>query len=76
MNLHNSALQTLGKGAPVLDSAPAAVECKVTEVAELGCHHIVVGEVINDIQNKDIDGRPDHAILHMNDLGEKVFYVG
>lgn len=63
-------------GAPILNSAPAAVECKVREVVELGCHHIVVGEVINAVQNKDIEGRPDHAILHMSDLGDNVFYGG
>lgn len=63
-------------GAPILDSAPAAVECKVQDVVELGCHHIVVGEVINALQNREIDGRPDHAILHMSDLGDKVFYGG
>ncbi len=63
-------------GSPILASAPAAVECKVQNVVEMGCHHIVVGEVVNALQNKDIDGRPDHAILHMSDLGDKVFYGG
>ena len=29
-------------GAPLLDSAPAAIECVVAEVVELGDHHIVV----------------------------------
>ncbi|NQV43300.1 MAG: flavin reductase [Rhodospirillales bacterium] len=63
-------------GAPILNSSPAAVECKVRDVVELGCHHIIVGEVINAQQNRDIEGRPDQAILHMSDLGEKVFYGG
>jgi len=63
-------------GAPILDNAPAAVECKVREVVELGCHHIIVGEVINATKNREIEGRPDHAILHMSDLGDKVFYGG
>lgn len=67
---------TAKTGAPILDSAPAAVECEIREVVEMGCHHVIVGEVINAVQNTEIEGRPDHAILHMSDLGDKVFYGG
>lgn len=63
-------------GAPILDSVPAAVECKVVETVALGDHHVFVAEVVAAHLNKDIEGRPDDAILAMRDLGEKVFYGG
>ena len=63
-------------GAPVLVNAPACVECRVVEVVEQGDHHIIVGEVVDTHLNKAPDGRPDEAILHMRELGEKVFYGG
>jgi flavin reductase (DIM6/NTAB) family NADH-FMN oxidoreductase RutF len=63
-------------GAPILASAPAAVECKVTAIVEQGDHHIVVGEVIEAHLAKPPAGRPDTAILEMKDLGETVFYGG
>src|SRR5512143_1606798 len=46
-------------GAPLLDDAPGAVECKVTSIVEQGDHHIVVGEVIEAHLNKPPAGRPD-----------------
>ena len=63
-------------GAPILDAAPAAVECKVTSIVEQGDHHIVVGEVVDAHLPKPITGRPDAAILEMKDLGDNVFYGG
>lgn len=63
-------------GAPILLSAPAAVECKVVEIVARGDHHIVVGEVIEAGLAKPIEGRPDQAILAMADLGANVFYGG
>jgi len=63
-------------GAPILDAAPAAVECKVTGIVEQGDHHIVVGEVIEAHLPKPLQGRPDAAILEMKDLGDNVFYGG
>lgn len=63
-------------GAPILASAPAAVECKVTSVVEQGDHHIVVGEVVEAHLTKPPSGRPDAAILEMKDLGDNVFYGG
>ena len=63
-------------GAPILDAAPAAVECKVTSIVEQGDHHIVVGEVIEAHLPKPIAGRPDAAILEMKELGDNVFYGG
>ena len=65
-----------GNGAPILDAALAAVECRVTSIVEQGDHHIVVGEVTEAHLPKPIDGRPDNAILEMKDLGDNVFYGG
>src|ERR1700730_8220256 len=63
-------------GAPILDAAPAAVECRVTSIVEQGDHHIVVGEVVEAHVAKPITGRPDAAILEMKELGDNVFYGG
>jgi flavin reductase (DIM6/NTAB) family NADH-FMN oxidoreductase RutF len=63
-------------GAPLLESAPAAVECRVTSIVEQGDHHIVVGEVIEAHLNKQLAGRPDANILEMKELGDNVFYGG
>jgi flavin reductase (DIM6/NTAB) family NADH-FMN oxidoreductase RutF len=63
-------------GAPILDDAPAAVECHVKNIVELGDHHIVVGEVVAAHVQKAPSGRPDAAILEMKDLGDNVFYGG
>jgi flavin reductase (DIM6/NTAB) family NADH-FMN oxidoreductase RutF len=63
-------------GAPILDAAVGAVECKVRTVVEEGDHHIVVAEVIEAHLPKPLTGRPDAAILEMKDLGDTVFYGG
>jgi flavin reductase (DIM6/NTAB) family NADH-FMN oxidoreductase RutF len=63
-------------GAPILTSAPAAVELKLLQVVELGDHHTFIAEVTGVHLNQAIEGRPDEAVLHMKDLGEKVFYGG
>ena len=63
-------------GAPVLTSVPAAVELKVRHVVELGDHHTFIAVGTNVHLNQQISGRPDEAVLHMKDLGEKVFYGG
>lgn len=63
-------------GAPIIKSAPAAIECKVLQIVELGDHHTFIGEVTNVHLNKQPEGRPDEAVLEMKDLGEKVFYGG
>ncbi len=63
-------------GAPILDAALAAVECRVTSIVEQGDHHIVVGEVVDAHVAKPIIGRPDAAILEMKELGDNVFYGG
>ncbi len=63
-------------GAPIIDSAIAAVECSVVEIVEIGDHHVVIGEVTQAHLHKHPEGRADAAILEMKDLGENVFYGG
>ena len=63
-------------GAPIIDSAMAAVECKVVQIVEVGDHHTVIGEVTQAHVHKQPEGRPDAAILEMKDLGDNVFYGG
>jgi flavin reductase (DIM6/NTAB) family NADH-FMN oxidoreductase RutF len=74
--LSGQAIHKGGNGAPILDAALAAVECKVTGIVEQGDHHIVVGEVVEAHLQKAVTGRPDAAILEMKDLGDNVFYGG
>jgi flavin reductase (DIM6/NTAB) family NADH-FMN oxidoreductase RutF len=63
-------------GAPILERAPAYVECQVLDTIERGDHSIVVGEVKDAGVAVPPAGRPDDAILAMRDLGDKVFYGG
>ncbi len=63
-------------GHPILESAPASVECKVVQIVEQGDHHVVIAEVVEANVAKEPAGRADDAILWMKDLGEKVFYGG
>ncbi len=63
-------------GAPILDSAQASVECKISQIVELGDHHIFLGEVIDANVAKEPEGRADAAILEMKELGDNVFYGG
>jgi flavin reductase (DIM6/NTAB) family NADH-FMN oxidoreductase RutF len=74
--LSGQAIHKGSTGVPILDAAPAAVECKVTSIVEQGDHHIVVGEVVDAHVAKAITGRPDAAILEMKELGDNVFYGG
>jgi len=63
-------------GALVLTSAPAAKECTLVQVVEFGDRHTLIAEVTDARLNRAIEGRPDEAVLHMKDRGEKVFYGG
>src|SRR5712692_6006131 len=74
--LSGQAVHKGANGAPILDAALAAVECKVTSIVEQGDHHIVVAEVTEAHLPNPIQGRPDAAILEMKDLGDNVFYGG
>jgi flavin reductase (DIM6/NTAB) family NADH-FMN oxidoreductase RutF len=74
--LSGQAIHKGSNGAPILDAALAAVECKVTSIVEQGDHHIVVGEVVEAHVPNPISGRLDSAILEMRDLGDNVYYGG
>ena len=63
-------------GSPLLETAPAFVECRVVEIVEKGDHSIVIGEVVDAGVRGEIVGRPDDATLWLKDLGEKTFYGG
>jgi len=62
--------------APVLDKAPAHVECKVVEAVKKGDHTLFVAEVVEAKVKKAPAGRADDAILWLKELGEKVYYGG
>jgi flavin reductase (DIM6/NTAB) family NADH-FMN oxidoreductase RutF len=74
--LSGQAVHKGANGAPILDAALAAVECKVTSIVEQGDHHIVVAEVVEAHVPNPISGRLDSAILEMRDLGDNVYYGG
>jgi flavin reductase (DIM6/NTAB) family NADH-FMN oxidoreductase RutF len=63
-------------GAPILESTPAAIECRLVDSIERGDHSIFVGEVIDVAQAKAPEGRADDATLWLKDLGPNVFYGG
>lgn len=70
------AFRTGTTGAPILESCPAYVECKLTETLERADHSIFVGEVVDAGVAQSPAGRPDAVTLALRDLGEKVFYGG
>ena len=74
--LSGQAIHKGANGAPILDAALAAVECKVSSIVEQGDHHIVVAEVVEAYVPNPISGRLDSAILEMRDLGDNVYYGG
>ena len=42
--------------APIIDECPVNIECKVTEVKELGCHHMFMAEVVSvQVDDKYLD---------------------
>jgi flavin reductase (DIM6/NTAB) family NADH-FMN oxidoreductase RutF len=62
--------------APVLDKAPAHLECRVVEAVKKGDHTVFVAEVVEARVKSMPSGRLDEAICWMKDLGEKVYYGG
>ena len=74
--LSGEAIGWAANGAPLLKSAPAALECRVLQVVELGDHHTFIAEVTAVHIHTHPEGRPDDATLAMRDLGDKVFYGG
>ena len=65
-----------GNGAPVIESAAAAVELKLNSTVAEGDHHVLLLEVTDARVMKQPEGRADAAILEMKELGEKVYYGG
>ena len=63
-------------GAPVLERAPAAIECRLVDSVERGDHSIFVGEVVEVALAKQPEGRADDATLWLKDLGPNIFYGG
>lgn len=63
-------------GAPILETTPAYVECRVLETVEKGDHAVVVAQVVDAGVAQEPGGRPDDAILCLKDLGPRVFYGG
>ena len=65
-----------GTGAPVLERAPASIECRLVDSVERGDHSIFVGEVVEVTLAKQPEGRADDATLCLKDLGPNIFYGG
>jgi flavin reductase (DIM6/NTAB) family NADH-FMN oxidoreductase RutF len=63
-------------GAPLLESAPAFLECRVVNALEGGDHTLFLAEVIEAGVAKAPAGRADDATLWMRELGDSVFYGG
>jgi flavin reductase (DIM6/NTAB) family NADH-FMN oxidoreductase RutF len=63
-------------GAPILEAAPAWLECSLVETVEKGCHSVFVAEVLDAGVASTPEGRPDALTLRLEDLGEKTFYGG
>jgi flavin reductase (DIM6/NTAB) family NADH-FMN oxidoreductase RutF len=74
--INGEAFRVGSTGAPILESVPAYVECRLVETVEKGDHSIFVGEVVDSAVAKVPAQRPDNATLTLGDLGEKVFYGG
>lgn len=62
--------------APVLDKAPAHLECRVVESVKKGDHTMYVAEVVEAQVKNPPSGRADDAVLWLKELGEKVYYGG
>lgn len=63
-------------GAPILDSVPAYIECRVLDTLVKGDHTVFLGQVVDAGLHVEIEDRADDATLWLKDLGEKIFYGG
>jgi flavin reductase (DIM6/NTAB) family NADH-FMN oxidoreductase RutF len=68
--------RTGATGSPILESAPAYVECKVVEVVKQGDHSAVIGRVVEASVTQQPEGRPDEVTLMVRDLGKNISYGG
>jgi flavin reductase (DIM6/NTAB) family NADH-FMN oxidoreductase RutF len=74
--ISGEAFHSGANGSPIINSAPASVECSLAEIVERGDHHIIIGEVTGANVAKEPAGRADEAIREMKELGDNVFYGG
>lgn len=63
-------------GAPLLEDAPAYLECELIGTLEKGDHSVFVGEVKEAYADLEGDTRPDESILMLADLEGEIFYGG
>ncbi len=63
-------------GVPILERAPAFVECRLVDTVERGDHSVFVGEVVEAGVTKAPQGRADDATLWLKDLGDNIYYGG
>ena len=75
-SLNGYRVRTAPNGCPILEDAPAWLECKLVETIEGADHTVFVGEVTGAGLNTEIPGRPDELTLQLRDLGEKIHYGG
>src|ERR1041385_7394651 len=66
--LSGQAVHKGANGAPILDAALAAIECKPPSIVEQATPHTAGGEVPEAHLPTPIQARPDVAILEMKDL--------
>ena len=69
-------VRTGSTGAPLLEAAPAAIECELVTTVEEGDHSLFVGRVVDVRLAAPLEGRADQHTLVLADLGEKTFYGG
>jgi flavin reductase (DIM6/NTAB) family NADH-FMN oxidoreductase RutF len=74
--ISGEAFHTGSTGAPILESTPAFIECKLVDTIEKGDHSIFVGEVVDAGVTTQPEGRADDATLWLKELGENVYYGG
>lgn len=70
------AFRSGSSGAPILESCPAHVECRLVDTQSGGDHDIFVGEVVDAEVRQTPEGRADGATLVLADLGGDIFYGG
>lgn len=61
-------------GAPLIEESPVNLECRVTQILELGSHHMFVAEVLG----VDVDGAylDESGKFRLNDAGLMVYSHG
>ncbi len=63
-------------GAPIIETCPAYIECRLVDTLEKGDHSIFVGEVVEAGVREEPKGRPDDSTLMLRELGGDIFYGG